>query len=205
MNVKEVVTLVRTGAASLKADLEHYWPTTEESELSERNLTFHAGQSFRSAGFSCYFECRWDETTADVEDPYRRCRLDMLAWSPTRFALLLVEAKRLFNLDGVAAIVEDVQRICSFRVRERVKPDHRFGVILASTWDSRITDWWTALDHDPWKAGTEVWNRLAPRTLRRHVESGHWGAIPLETPAAEPREGRQHSFLYGVFEIPEDG
>lgn len=201
MRLSAIEDIIHDCSASLDGALFHYWPTTNESEMSERNLTLHVAGSLGRAGFHCYSECRWAASRrAEGGDGNQRSRLDMLAWQPKRRTLLLVEAKRLHGVGGVRSIVTDVRRILSFRPRARLGAWHQYGVILASTWSPKIASWWTHTHtkEDPWFKGTLAWNQLAPH-VRARVEEGRWEAIRLKTEPARP--GRVHSLLYGVFQV----
>lgn len=199
MRLSTIEMIVQACADSLNDALVHYWPTTDETEMSERNLTLHFARVLAGAGFCCYAECRW-AAQASASSLDARSRLDMLAWQPRRRTLLLVESKRLHNVDGVHSIVRDIGRIFRFRPQGQLGAlaRHRFGVVLASTWNPKIASWWKSTGRDPWPKGTSAWGAL-PRDERRRVEGGCCDAVSLETASVHP--GRAHSLLYSVFPL----
>jgi len=117
----------------------------------------------------------------------------------------MIEGKRVYTVKKVSLVMNDIERISSFRpiqhgeVSDRLAPRHRFGVLVATTWSSRMKNWWTGEDQQAWGSASALWARTRSRAIKV-ADSGNWGAIPLKTQSADGTLARHH-LLYAVWRL----
>lgn len=198
MEIATLIEIVEEAGASLSRSVRRYWPVNGRNEVGERNQTMHLAGAFLRREWHCWAEAHSDQATDR--------RHDLMAWhEPTR-TLCMVEAKRLYSSEGVAAIAADVQRIASFCPimhdgSSGLTPERCFGLIMATTWAPKIAAWWQskAGGVDPWVAGTAAWPDARNHAIKA-ANNGVWKAVSL---ASESDLGASdlHQLLYALWPL----
>ena len=198
MKVANIAEIVEEAAASLSRAVCRYWPVNGRNELGERNQTMHLAAAFLSHEWHCWAEAHWNDATDR--------RLDMLAWHEHSRTLCVMEAKRLYSPEGVAAIAADIQRIASFcpiahRGVDRLAHQRCFGLVTATTWTKTIAEWWESdiTRSDPWPMGSEHWPDERNRAIKA-ANGGIWKALNLGT-ESDRGEVDRHHMLYALWPI----
>lgn len=177
--VQFVSCIIEDAVRELAASLELYWPSEGQNEMPEAHTVGAVGRAFGRAGFHVYHEvqCRTDGALGHV---------DLLAISQERSACVVVEGKRLYNPDGVAAMLRDWHRLGSTRLASQhgapSLTDH-YRMLVATTWQSEIKERWEGLRDVPTRKDAPSWSDLrkelnaALLTKPSHIiqTDEHWG------------------------------
>lgn len=198
MGITNLIEIVQDAGASLSRSVRRYWPVNGRNEVGERNQTMHLAGALLRREWHCWAEAHSDQLTDR--------RHDLLAWhEPTR-TLCMIEAKRLYSPDGMAAIAADVQRIADFCPIAHdgaggLTPEYRFGLITATTWTQAIAEWWQKKTGglDPWRAGTAAWPDARNRAIKA-ANNGVWKAISLGT-ESDRGDVDRHQLLYALWPL----
>ncbi len=193
-----VERIVRRGATYLGEALFNYWPAASpKHDMLERNISMHVARAFSENGFQVYTEVPWPDSEEEKK------RLDLLAIDPARGIDVRVEAKRLFDANEIAALKEDLDRMPTFRVNAEAGSTRHFGVLVGTTWDEEIAQWWAAKDGRCLREGTH-WRALYDHPL---LKSAWTGCCVLHAydDGTEIARTDFHYLLYGVFEIEDGG
>jgi hypothetical protein len=164
MNTEPIIQIeraIKKAAVSLSSSLEVYWPNLGNNEMSEINTTFQLGFALSNEGYKIFTEVSLQQSDGTKENKH----IDMLAIEPTRSIVVAVECKRLFDSDGSRSMFEDEKRLRSFRLLEGYTSSgsyQLFGVLLATTWDESIADWWSTKhpQTSPGKRKAKSWSDL---------------------------------------------
>jgi hypothetical protein len=199
MNIATLVEIVEEAGASLSRSVQRYWPVNGRNEVGERNQTMHLAGALLRREWHCWAEAHSDGATDR--------RHDLLTWHERTRTLCMIEAKRLYSPDGVAAIAADVQRIASFCPIAHGGPygltlERCFGLITATTWTPKIMQWWQSEvgRKDPWPSGTAAWSDARNRAINA-ANAGVWRTISLGTKSDDDEVNRHH-LLYALWPIP---
>ena len=168
MDCQDIERIVRRAGLLMAENLWDYWPSEGNNDISERNISLYFSIAFHDKGVKSFAECHWKGETDK--------RLDFFAINPETGVAICAECKRLFNAEKCQEIVDDFKRIKSFVALEycgKYKP--RFGVLAATTFKSRIVEWWSTSDAD-WPSSHESW-----KTLYSKLKDAYWGSIPLNS------------------------
>lgn len=199
MNQLFVEGIVRSCASTLSEALHVYWPTAGANEMAERNLSLHLAGACQRAGFHVYGEGNRQGVTNE--------RFDLIGVSPSARTLIVAECKRLMKKQGAAGMAGDVSRIQTFKmhsgddyVHPALEVVHRFGVVMATTWEEEFARWFLEGENypDPDQGLAQLWDAV-PR------QDALWGACVLqhfvrrEGPRAG-EDGRQW-LVYAVFKF----
>jgi len=206
MKISTIDKAVKRGCDDLGNALSHYWPGKERNgkilgnEMSERNISFYVARSLSATEFYIFMEPSFNSS-----NPTGDRSLDFLAVHQKHKCVIAAEAKRLYSSQMAGAIVADFIRIERFNIawsdvyRLPNKPTH--GLILATTWQENIAEWWI----DPKKQvpsskmAIENWRELRSKLARRRV-----GREKLQCDASLPDGWKQHYALYAIFGLGHD-
>lgn len=141
MNLWEIEKILRRGAFTLGEALHQYWPGKPiknvkdyTHDIPEANLTLHIGAAFIQSGFDCF-----------AQHFFGRKRLDLLALSYKHQVQVRCEAKLLWDGSRAKSSADDLSRINKFTLNTKYdKGDYpnKIGLLIISTWDERILEWW---------------------------------------------------------------
>ncbi|HHH31755.1 MAG TPA: hypothetical protein ENK57_25865 [Polyangiaceae bacterium] len=141
----------------LSEDLQQFWPATPKNEMAEANLVLHLGAVLRARRFRVFAEVPLvGERTAHI---------DLLAFNDE--LAIAVEANRLFNTDKADEMASDFERVMdgqlpTYEGSQRIPNTARLvGLIVASTWQTSIRDWWLAEDQRIAPGVGAGWGRLS--------------------------------------------
>ncbi len=202
MKLLEIERLVIRGANSLAEHLHYYWPTVQDKDINEANITLHLGRAFADAGFLTFAE-----VARGPEGPKAKERMDMLAIDPVSDCTVACEYKLLKSAADVESIADDIDRIRDFRMQKPkkslvpeidLKKGQRFGLIAALTWDQKYAKWWTGNTSNPRK--DKVWDKLTEHSvLGKQGKGCLWDSKPMT--GLGYGDDMSH-LLYIVFRLP---
>lgn len=186
-----VERIIRRAGHQLAESLWDYWPTENENELSERNISTQLAASFGGRGFRAFAEVH---SKGRVDQ-----RFDLFLLNHDEQVALCVESKRLYSTEQARRILADVERILTFVSRDEDVPNYRrFGVIAATTWQRDIAEWWSSLDGKS-PSDDDIWKELSDHDA---LADAHWGSVVIQgLDTNSPATKDFHFLLYMVFEI----
>jgi hypothetical protein len=198
MDPAAIESLVRQGASYLAAALWEYWPVNGNNEVGERNISLHVGRSLSDAGFHCYAEAHSGQSTSQ--------RIDLVAYHPSASTILVGESKRLYSMEKLTEMLNDVERVLSFEpVAPLARPKRSFGLLMATTWDPNVASWWSSADGD-WPGADALCDSFGWKNPqhKRAWERGRFGSVVLRGYVAGlPSNQKFHHFLYCILEAPQ--
>lgn len=193
MRIKDVEYVIRTGAFYLSNALQEYWPAVGNNEIAERNITIHLSRSLAESNFFCYAETPSGHATDN--------RIDLLALNPVNNVLLAVECKRLFSVERLQEILDDIKKLDNY---EPFTKDLMFGVkqryniIIATTWNQKYAEWWsTSNGVNP--TSNIIWDDISNNSL---IKNAKWGSFVV-TGFQDDKEknGNFHYLLYCIIPV----
>lgn len=194
MNKKTLEHTIRRAGASLADSLLEYWPSVGKNEMCEKNAVLHLGHALLKEGFYVYGECHSNGNTDE--------RLDLLALNLKESAQVMVEAKRLYSVEKVGDVIQDVDRLAAFRLTGKDLNNalkDRFCVLIATTWDEKYVQWWSSMDGEQ-PSEHENWSVL---NTHRALNDALWGSMVLQGYSTEQKCTDKFQYLlYCVFRQP---
>lgn len=167
-----VNTVLTDAVGDLRRGLSVYWPARGNSEMAEAHALGAIGRALGRADFHVFHEvsCPSEGSAGHI---------DLVAISVERSICLAVEGKRLHRSDGCGEIVRDWQRLgLRHLASEYGKPKlkHHVRMVVATTWQSKIKDWWDGGLELPAGARHESWS-----TLRQELAGANVNALHVQT------------------------
>lgn len=215
MDAYDVERLVRKAGVLLSESLFYYWPVANKNEIPELNITHHLSSVFLSAGLYIYGQSLLKD----------QGHIDLLALEPLKGYEIRVEVKKLYSADCAQKIVMDIHRLCDFSliqdhlaedIQKRLKKTKNkpMGLIVATTWDDNIADWWCNSENEEIPKGktSEKWKDLHNKLTNDQLKI--WGGVLLSDGLLEGRKSRHncpeeninhhtHRLLYAIYEFSE--
>lgn len=197
MTIITIDRIVKKGIESLRTSLWNYWPASGENEIAERNVSIHVAHQF--------IQSRW-KVFAEASFPYKASRrVDLLAIHVGKKALVVGECKILHDSTKAAGLAKDGKRILTFHLSDEYESppltSHRFGLLLALTWNPKVAKWWTQPTHTPLpdQSSGNGWESLG-KFLSRH--KAMCGASLLYKYRDENKKLHEHWVTYAIFKLP---
>ena len=186
----------------LSKAIDFYWPSEENNDISERNISMLVMHSFIANGFHVYAEVLYNHKPPKYVD-FIAIKLD----GNVADILVVGEAKNLYGAGQAEAMCDDIEKIHEFELPrwDRSKPRLKIGLLIAFTWDKRIISWWKKRDpNSPLDRGGNGWENLSRKLdecCKNHTKTkcGSY-RIYYDKKAKNDRE-RECRALYAIFPI----
>ena len=135
---------IKEASKKFRNQLKKYWPAEGYNGFHERNLSFQFANAFLNRPGACSFM-----EVPFLNDKSKRYDRHFDAYVFDKRIGILVECKRLYQIEKNKEIINDLKRMNKTNINKVMKRHHDnsrpksiYALIIAESWSDNINDWW---------------------------------------------------------------